>query len=299
MLSFMDLLEKYGYVPTDEEIAKSLDMIAKNGVKADKDVLSLCFSAMDLTTLNPQDTPLSVAALVDKVNAFEAAYPQYPLPASICVYSNFADVVSSNKNNADLHTTVVSACFPSSQSFLEVKLLECKMAVLNGADEVDIVLALNSFMAGDYDAAAHEIRKVRETIDDAGSAMGKSIVLKVILETGVIASPALIARASFLAMEAGADFIKTSTGKVSVNATPMAAFVMCNCIKRYTEVTGRMVGFKPAGGMSTADDALVYYNIVKAVLGDKWLDKKYFRLGVSRMANNLLSALENKQVSAF
>lgn len=295
----MNLLEKYGYVPNNEEIDKALSMIAQGSVAPSQEILATCFSAMDLTTLNPQDTPVSVGKLVEKVNAFEKAYPQYPLPASICVYSNFASVVSQTKNNPDLHTTVVSACFPSSQSFLDVKLLECRMAVENGADEVDIVLALNSFMCGDYDSASEEIRKVRQTIDEAGSSLGKKIVLKVILETGVLANAELIAQASFLAMEAGADFIKTSTGKVSVNATPMAAYVMCNCIKKYTEATGRMVGFKPAGGMSTAEDAVTYYSIVKTVLGEKWLCKQYFRLGVSRMANNLLSAMEKSQITAF
>lgn len=294
----MNYSEKYGYTPNAEAISKAIESISKNldNVKTDE-VLKTCFSAMDLTTLKTEDTPASVAKLVTKVNEFEKAYPQYPLPASICVYSNFASVVASQRVNPEVHTTVVSACFPTSQSFLEVKLLECKMAVEAGADEVDIVLAHNSFLNGDYELAAEEIRQVRKTIDEAGA--GRHICLKVILETGVLVKPELIADASFLAMEAGADFIKTSTGKVSVNATPTAAFIMCECIKAYYEKTGRKVGFKPAGGMSSAEDALVYYTIISTVLGKEWLNKSLFRLGVSRMANNILSALEQKTVAFF
>ena len=293
----MNYLEKYSFLPNQAEIDSALALIAQNGHEADAQVLETCFSAMDLTTLKSDDTASSVAALVDKVNAFEKDYPQYPLPASICVYSNFAALVSSRRNNPALHTTVVSACFPTSQSFLQVKLLECRMAVEAGADEVDIVLALNAFLNGDYEAASEEIRSIRRCVDEA--APGRKVILKVILETGLLVSAERIAQASFLAMEAGADFIKTSTGKVNVNATPAAAYVMCQCIRRYTEATGRMVGFKPAGGMSTAEDAVVYYNIVKAVLGEKWLCREYFRLGVSRMANNLLSAMEKRQLVVF
>lgn len=294
----MDLLEKYSYTPDVEEIGKTIEAISKNiEAVTSEAVLKKCFSMMDLTTLNTADTPASVSKLVAKVNAFNASYPDFPLPASICVYSNFAGLVSSQKESADVHTTVVSACFPTSQSFLEVKLLECKMAVEAGADEVDIVLSHYHFAAGDYEAAAAEIAQVRRTIDQA--AAGRHVCLKVILETGIMKTAEDVARASFLAMEAGADFIKTSTGKVSVNATPQAAYVMCQCIKAYYAATGRKVGFKPAGGMSTAQDAVCYYSIVSTVLGQEWLDKSLLRFGVSRMANNLLSAVEQKTVTFF
>ncbi|MCQ2185847.1 MAG: deoxyribose-phosphate aldolase [Bacteroidales bacterium] len=294
----MNYKEKYGYAPDQQEIDGALERISRNieSIITDE-LLKKCFSMMDLTTLNTHDTEQSVARLVDKVNAFKEAYPAYPLPASICVYSNFASVVAGRKNDADVHTTVVSACFPSSQSFLEVKLLEVKMAVEAGADEVDIVLSHSHFAAGDYDAAVAEIAAVRKTIDQA--AAGRHVCLKVILETGIMKTAQEVADASFLAMEAGADFIKTSTGKVSVNATPQAAYVMCQCIKAFCEKTGRKIGFKPAGGMSTAQDAACYYTIVSTVLGREWLDKSLLRFGVSRMANNLLSALEQKTVSFF
>ena len=232
------------------------------------------------------------------MNAFNESYPEWPLPASLCVYPNFASVVKAARK-CDVNITVVSACFPSSQSFLEVKLREVEIAVEQGADEVDIVLALSSFLAGDYDAAAEEIRQVRKTIDAVAQKQGRNVHLKVILETGLLRTPEAIANASFLAMEAGADFIKTSTGKVDVNATPSSAYVMCECIAKYYAATGKKIGFKPAGGISSAADALCYYSIVSSVLGKEWLNKDLFRFGVSRVANNILSAVEQKTVSFF
>lgn len=294
----MNFLEKYGYTPNQDEIDKALSLISQ-GREAivSEALLKNCFSMMDLTSLNNNDTPASIERLVEKVNRFEQEYPEYPLPASICVYSNFASVVKNARKNPDVHVTVVSACFPTSQSFLEVKLLECRMAVEAGAEEVDIVLALNSFLTDNWQKASDEIKAVRAAIDEA--AAGRHVCLKVILETGLLQDCERIANASFLAMEAGADFIKTSTGKVSVNATPAAAYVMCNCIKKYYEKTGRKVGFKPAGGISSAQDATAYYAIVSTVLGPEWLNKQLFRFGVSRMANNLLSTIEQKTVNFF
>ena len=295
----MDYLNKYGYTPDTEAIGRALEIIASNleNVASDQ-VYKDCFSMMDLTTLKTDDTPVSVEKLVKKVNAFQESYPEWPLPASVCVFSNFAQTVKEART-ADFNITVVSACFPTSQSFLEVKLKECEMAVAQGADEVDIVLALNSFLVGDHEAAAEEIRQVRKTIDQVAEAQGRKVHLKVILETGLLKFPELIAEASFLAMEAGADFIKTSTGKVDVNATPLAAYVMCECIARYHAATGRKVGFKPAGGISSAADALCYYSIVSSILGKEWLNKDLFRFGVSRVANSILSAVEQKTVSFF
>ena len=251
----MDYLSKYGYTPDQEAIGRALELIAANLENvASEQVYKDCFSMMDLTTLKTDDTPASVAKLVGKVNVFNETYPDWPLPASICVYSNFASVVAAERK-ADFNITVVSACFPSSQSFLEVKLKECEME--QGADEVDIVLALNKFLAGDYEAAAEEIRQVRSCIDAVAARQGRHVHLKVILETGLLRTFENIAQASFLAMEAGADFIKTSTGKVDVNATPAAAYVMCECIAKFHGSTGRMVGFKPAGGKGMACQGMV------------------------------------------
>lgn len=295
----MDFLDRYGYAPNREEIGRALDIIAANlDNVASEQVYKECFSMMDLTTLKSDDTPASVTKLVDKVNKFQEVYPEWPLPASVCVYSNFASVVKEARK-AEFNITVVSACFPTSQSFLEVKLKEVEMAVEQGADEVDIVLALNTFLNGDYDAASKEIREVRRVIDEVAGRQGRKVHLKVILETGLLRTPENIANASFLAMEAGADFIKTSTGKVDVNATPVAAYVMCECISKYHAATGRKIGFKPAGGISTAADALCYYSIVASVLGKEWLDKDLFRFGVSRVANSILSSVEQKTVGYF
>ena len=295
----MDFFSKYGYVLDPENMNRNLGIIASNlEASASEQVYKDCFSMMDLTTLKTDDTPASVTKLVNKVNSFHESYPEWPLPASLCVYPNFAATVKGARK-CDVNITVVSACFPSSQSFLEVKLRECEMAVEQGADEVDIVLALNSFLAGDHEAAANEIREVRRVIDAVAAKQGRNVHLKVILETGLLKTSENIANASFLAMEAGADFIKTSTGKVDVNATPAAAYVMCECIAKYHAATGKKIGFKPAGGISTAADALCYYRIVDTVLGKDWLNKELFRFGVSRVANSILSAVEEKSVNFF
>lgn len=296
----MTYSEKYGYTPSEEKIAGMIQAIAANlDNLGTAEVYKQCFSLMDLTTLHTNDTEKSVRKLVDKTNGLASEYPDYPLPASICVFPNFASVVRDNRSDPEVHVTTVSSCFPSAQSFLDVKVLECRMAVRAGADEVDIVLALNSFLAGDYQTASNEIVEMKKAIDEEAEAQGRKVILKVILETGLLAYPERIAEASFLAMEAGADFIKTSTGKVEVNATPVAASVMCECIRKYYEVTGRKVGFKAAGGISTAKDALCYYYIVSTVLGREWLCKDLFRFGVSRLGNSLMGAIEQKTVNYF
>ena len=295
-----DLFNKYGYAPDKEAIDRSLGIIARNlDNVVSPEVLKECFSFMDLTSLRNQDTEASITKLTEKVTAFHKDYPDYPLPASICVYPNFAATVKAHRVSPELHVTTVAGCFPTSQSFLEVKMHECEKAVQEGADEIDIVLALNAFLVEDYRTAGEEIHAMRQCIDKAAAAQGRKVVLKVILETGLLVSPERIANATFMAMEEGADFIKTSTGKVDVNATPMAAYIMCQCIKAFYEKTGKMVGFKAAGGISTSMDAVCYYSIVSSIIGKEWLDKRYFRFGVSRLANSLLSTIEQKTVAIF
>lgn len=294
------LFAKYGYSLDKERISKRLDAIAANiDNVTSPEVLKNCMALMDLTTLHSEDTPESVKKLVGKVNSFMKDYPEYPLPASICVFPNFASVVRTDLASSEVHVTAVAGCFPTSQSFLEVKVKECEMAVEAGADEIDIVLALNAFMAGDEDSARKEIRTIRGAIDNVAAKIGRKVTLKVILETGLLVTPENIAEASFLAMEEGADFIKTSTGKVSVNATPMAAYVMCECIKAFYEKTGRKVGFKAAGGISTSKDAVCYHSIAKSILGNDWINRDLFRFGVSRLANSLMSSIEQKTVVYF
>lgn len=293
-------MKDYNYTPDLEEINRNIDRLTcEMGQIFHPEMLKTCFSLMDLTTLKPSDTVASVTALVQKVNGLKTAYPDWPLPASVCVYPNFAATVAAVREDPSLHVTTVASCFPSAQSFLSVKMAECTLAVENGADEIDIVLALNSFLAGDYEAAGNEIASMRRCIDEAAARQGRSVVMKVILETGLLVKPEAIAEASFLAMENGADFIKTSTGKVEINATPVAAWVMCECIRRFYERTGRKVGFKAAGGISTAADAVCYYTIGKTVLGEEWLNKKLFRFGVSRLGNSLISAAEQQTVTYF
>ncbi len=295
-----NLLDIYGYNPDKAEMDRALEALSSNLENVmSPEILKKCFSLMDLTSLKVSDTVPSIVRLTDKVRVCHDTYPDYPLPASICVYPNFASVVKEHRCDPSVHVTVVAGCFPASQSFLEVKLKECEMAVCAGAEEVDIVLALNAFLAGDYDAARHEIREMRKCVDAAAAAQGRSVTLKVILETGSLVTPENIAMASFLAMEEGADFIKTSTGKTDVGATPAAAYVMCRCIRKYYEKTGRKVGFKAAGGISTAMDAVGYYAIVKSILGEEWIDRSLFRFGVSRLANSLLSAVEQRTVTVF
>ena len=260
-----------------------------------KEIYRQALGLIDLTSLNATDTPAKIGAMVRKVNEFHSVYPQYPLPASICVYPNFAGLIKSLRQDPEVHITVVGGCFPASQSPLEVKILECVRAVEDGADEVDIVLALNAFLEKNYKEAEREIIEIGKAI----RAVNPQVHLKVILETGALQEKSLIEDASFLAMGAGADFIKTSTGKMQPAATPEAARIMCSCIKEFHAKGGRKVGFKPAGGIATAEDALLYYNIVKEILGPEWLDKRWFRFGASRMANNLLSALEGKEVKYY
>ena len=260
-----------------------------------KEIYKAVLGMIDLTSLNGTDTYSKIAAMTEKVNRFHDSFPDYPLPASICVYPNFAKTVATVRADKDVHVTVVGGCFPASQSTLPVKIAECAGAVADGADEVDIVLALNSFL--DHNEA--EARREIVEIGAAVRAVRPAVHLKVILETGALKDPALIADASFLAMEAGAEFIKTSTGKMQPAATPEAAEVMCRCISEYYGKTGRMVGFKPAGGIATPEDAVTYWNIVSDILGEKWLNKQYFRFGASRMTNNLLSALEGREVKYY
>ena len=275
-----------------DTIEKELQKIKENLQKWNRpEILAACIGHMDLTSLNSTDTKSKIEKMVEKVNNFPVNYPKYPSVAAICVYPNFADVVKKKLNSQDVNIAVVGGVFPSSQSFLEVKIEECRIAVEKGADEVDIVLSLSHFLEGEYELAAKEISSIKKAIAPAH--------LKVILETGALSTPESIEKASVLAMEAGADFIKTSTGKMEPAATPEAAIVMCRAIKEHYRKTGKKVGFKPAGGISTPHDAILYYAIVDTILGEEWLNPELFRLGASRLANNLLTELENRPINYF
>jgi deoxyribose-phosphate aldolase len=256
-----------------------------------KEALIKYIGLIDLTSLNSADTSSKILGLVEKVNNFNTAFPKYPSVAAMCVYPNFTKLLKSNLKAKNVKIAVVAGAFPSSQSFKEVKIAECKMAVENGADEVDIVLALNKFLDKRYEETKSEIRDIKAVIGDKH--------LKVILETGVLKEEHLIDYAAEIAIESGADFIKTSTGKIEPAATPEAAYIMCQQIKRYYEKTGKRIGFKPAGGISTPKEAALYFAIVENVLGEEWLTPQLFRFGASRLANNLLTEVEDRIINYF
>lgn len=281
------------HVPTDEaivagEVAK---IVEKSQEYASPETYAFLFSCIDLTTLSSEDNEPGVAAFTERVNAFDNEYPQYSNVAAICVYSNFAEVVSTVLDVEGVGVAVVAGGFPSSQTFQAVKVADVALAVAGGANEVDIVMNIGQFLAEDYETLTDEIIELKHT--------ARGAKLKVILETGALKTAENIKRASVLAMYSDADFIKTSTGKIYPGASPEAAWVMCRCIREYYEKTGRKVGFKAAGGIRTAGDALQYYAIVKDVLGDEWLTPDLFRIGASSLANNLLSAMEGKEVKFF
>ena len=285
---------KESNVCADDAIVKSeVEKLLAEHVDENRnqEVFKFLLNCIDLTTLSSTDSEKSVAAFTQKVNEFENSYPQYKNVAAICVYSNFAGIVSSNLEVSDVNLAVCSANFPSSQARLEVKCAETALAVADGANEVDNVFNLGYFMDEDYEEIADEISEIKEAAGDA--------LLKVILETGALKTAENIKKASILSMYSGADFIKTSTGKIYDGATPEAAFVMCQCIKEYYEKHGVMIGFKASGGVRTSADALIYYTIVKEVLGEEWLNNRYFRIGASSLANNLFADITGEQKKVF
>lgn len=253
--------------------------------------LKKIFSFIDLTTLNTTDSANSVQDFCDKLVAFEKDFPDMPMVGAVCVYPVFASVLKARLKNLNVNRAVVSAGFPSSQTYLDLKVLETKKALDFGANEIDIVISVGEFLEGNHEFVMEEIKRIK-------SEMGETH-LKVILETGALSSVENIWEASIIAMEAGADFIKTSTGKMNPAATPEAVWVMVHAIKAYHEVTGKVIGLKPAGGISTSEDALMYFKIVKDILGEEWLTSERFRIGASRLANNLLSDIAEMQGKPF
>ena len=263
----------------------------KSAENSTEEVYKFLFNCIDLTTLRSTDSPRSVADFTEKVNQFETEHPEMPNVAAICVYPNFAQVVRAVLEVSEVEIACVSGGFPSSQTFPEVKVAETALAVDGGADEIDIVLNLGNYLDGDYQEVCDEIAELKDACREAR--------LKVILETGALKSAENIRNASILAMYSGADFIKTSTGKEYPGASHEAAYVMLHAIKEYYETTGRMVGFKPAGGVRTPEDAVGYYCLVKEILGEKWLTNEYFRIGASGLANNLLTVIFGSETKFF
>jgi len=255
------------------------------------EVKKFLFGSIELTSLHTTDTEESILAMTERVNSFVHDHAELPHVATICVYPNFAKLVSQSLEADGVEIACVCGDFPHSQTFIEVKIVETQLAVQDGATEVDIVLPVGKYLSGDYEGVADDISEMKEACD------GRP--MKVILETCCLPSYADIKRASLLAMYSGADYIKTSTGKEKTGATPQAAYVMCQAIKEYYDETGIQIGFKPAGGINTVMDAVTYYTIVKEVLGTKWLTNKWFRMGTSRLANQLLAELTGKEEKYF
>lgn len=290
---YEEALSKYNVDLNDEEIAEKVRrIIAEKVPENDRvEVKKFLMGSVELTTLKTTDSDESVLAFTEKVNQFEDAYPELPHVATICVYPCFAKIVSESLEVEGVEVACVSGSFPSSQARIEVKIAETALAVQDGATEIDIVMPVGKFLSGDYESVCDDISELKQACGDAP--------MKVILETGDLKTASNIKKASILSMYAGADYIKTSTGKEKISATPEAAYVMCQAIKEYYDETGIQIGFKPAGGLNTVSDALIYYTIVKEVLGEKWLTNKWLRLGTSRLANLLLSEIIGKETKFF
>lgn len=290
---YLQTLEQYNTSIKDEDVKKAVEkLIAERVPENDtKEVKKFLLGSVELTTLKTTDSDESVLKFTEKVNEFEEKYPDLPHVATICVYPCFASIVSKSLEVEGVEVACVSGSFPSSQALLEIKIAETALALKDGATEIDMVMSVGKFLSGDYETVCDEISEMKATCGDRK--------LKVILETGCLKTAENIKKASILSMYAGADYIKTSTGKESPAATPEAAYVMCQAIKEYYEKTGIQIGFKPAGGMNCVHDALVYYTIVKEVLGEKWLTNQWLRLGTSRLANQLLSDILDEEVKFF
>ena len=290
---YVATLKKYKTDLNDDEVKVSVQKLLNEHLAENNtmEVKKFLFNCIDLTTLKETDNDEYVMQFTQKVNQFDEEYPELKNVAAICVYPCFAEIVRDTLEVEDVNVACVSGGFPSSQTYPEVKIVETALAIKDGADEIDIVISVGKYLTGDYESMCDEIDEIKETC--------KNHTLKVILETGALKHASDIKKASLLSLYAGGDFIKTSTGKIAVSATPEAAYVMCQAIKEYYEQTGIKKGFKAAGGINTVQDAISYYTIVKEILGEEWLDNSLFRLGTSRLANLLLSEIVGKEVKFF
>lgn len=278
--------------PSENEVRKGLKAVSlMNEGTPDKRMLMGILNSIDLTSLNPTDNKSNILQLTGKVNSFSGRFSNIPNVAAICVYPNFVSFVKEKLTAKSVRIASVAGGFPSSQTFRMLKVSECKMAVEAGADEIDIVMPVGAFFGKDFKQVAEEISEIKEAIGDK--------LLKVIIESGLLANYESIFKASMIAMDAGADFIKTSTGKTPVSATPEAAYIMCRAIRHFYDETGIKVGFKAAGGITTTADAITYLNIVKNVLGEAWLSNSLFRIGASRLANNILADISGSRNDYF
>lgn len=292
MEKFEELFAQYNCCQNDEEVKAATAEIIKTHFDENNnvEVWKQCLHQIDLTTLNGDDTTAKVAGMAQKVNGFGKHFPGIPNVAAMCVYPALVETAADTLTEP-IGLAAVAAGFPASQTFIEVKVAEAAMAVAAGATEIDIVISIGKFLEGKYQEVFDEISEIKAAIRNAH--------LKVILETGALKTAENIYKASILAMAAGADFIKTSTGKIAVNATPEATYVMCHAIKDWYEKTGQKVCYKPAGGVSTTEEAVQHYTLVKEILGNDWLNNQSFRFGASRLANNLLTSIMGTETKYF
>ena len=286
-------LSLYNCELSDEEVREAVRKIIAEKVPQNDtlEVKKFLMGSVELTTLKTTDSEESVMAFTERVNQFDEQYPDLPHVATICVYPCFAKTVADTLEVDGVEIACVSGSFPSSQALIEVKVAETALAVKDGATEIDIVMSVGKFLSGNYEEVADEIAELKSVCGEKK--------MKVILETGCLKTASNIKKASILSMYAGADYIKTSTGKLEPAATPEAAYVMCQAIKEYYEKTGIQIGFKPAGGLNTVMDAVTMYTIVKEVLGEQWLTNQWFRMGTSRLANLLLSEVTGVDTKFF
>ena len=290
---YTEALNRYDTTISDAQVQAAVRKIIAERVHENDtaEVKRFLFGSIELTSLSCTDSDETIMALTERVNKFDEVYPTLPHVATICVYPCFAKTVSQTLEIDGVEVACVSGSFPSSQALPEVKIAETALALRDGATEIDIVMPVGKFLSGDYEGLCDDISELKNVCGDAA--------MKVILETGCLKTAANIKKASILSMYSGADYIKTSTGKEKVSATPEAAYVMCQAIREYYDATGIQIGFKPAGGINTVMDAVIYYTIVKEILGEQWLTNKWFRLGTSRLANMLLSELVGTETKFF
>ena len=292
MSKFDDLFKLYNCDVNDASVKEDINNILSEHFDENNNaaVYKQCLNQIDLTSLNGTDTHAGIISMVEKVNGFKTTFPHLPNIAAICVYPALVPVVKKHLTEK-IGIAAVSAGFPASQTFIEIKVAETAMAIMEGATEIDIVISIGKFLEENYEEVSEELSELKATCRETH--------LKVILETGALQSGTNIKKASILAMASGADFIKTSTGKIPVAATLEATYIMCQAIKEWHEKTGVKVSYKPAGGIVTTEDAVKHYTIVKEILGTEWLNNKMFRFGASRLVNNLLSSIEGKEVKYF
>ena len=286
-------LEQYNLNITDEEVKAAVTKIIAEKVSENDnlEVKKFLLGSVELTTLSTADTEEKVLAMVEKVNKFDSEYPDLPHVAAVCAYPCFTKLIADSLEVDGVDITNVTGNFPSSQALLEVKTIETALAIKDGATQIDIVMPVGKFLSGDYEDVCDTISELKQTCGD--------VPMKVILETGDLRNAHDIKTAAILAMYAGADYLKTSTGKEKISATPESVYVLCQAIKEYHKKTGIQIGLKPAGGINTVMDAVIYYTIVKEVLGEKWLTNYWFRMGTSRLTNLLLSEIIGSETKFF